>query len=264
MHHRLFKKFIKHFWKGLQVRKDEEKIKKMREGGRIAASILRKVLVSVKPGVTTQELDKYAEDLCHKEGVLPAFKGYQDFPATLCVGPNDTVVHGIPGTTGLKEGDIVSIDFGIKYEGVYLDMARTVGVGKISSNAEKFIETVGKALENAIEEAKPGNTVGDIGYEIQSTVEEQGYSVVREMVGHGVGYKLHEEPMIPGYGNPGEGEALYEGQTLAIEAIVNQGSYEITISRKDGWTTKTKDGKLSALFENTVVVLEKPEILTPV
>ncbi|MBN1619028.1 type I methionyl aminopeptidase [Candidatus Dojkabacteria bacterium] len=241
---------------------DKKKIEQMRIGGKIASQILKKVMDEVKPGITTEELDNFAEYLCDKNNVVPAFKGYDGFPNVLCVGPNDTVVHGIPDDRKLKEGDIVSIDFGIKYKDVILDMARTVGVGKISKDSQKFLNIVNESLQNAINQAKPGNTVGDIGFAIQSTVEKYGYSVVREMVGHGVGYKLHEEPMIPGYGLKGEGDVLSEGQTIAIESIINMGRPEISFSKIDGWTTKTKDGKLSALFENTIAVFEKPEVIT--
>lgn len=242
--------------------RDEEKIEKMRKGGQIAAEIFQKVLEKVEIGVKTSEIDKYAEKLCKDYSVKPAFKGYKGFPAVLCVGPNDTVVHGIPNGEPLEEGDIVSFDFGIIYEDVYLDMARTVGVGEISPSAQKFIDITQKALNKAIKKAKPGKTTGDIGHAIQSTVEANGYSVVRQMVGHGIGYKLHEEPAVPGFGLPGSGSLLYDGQTLAVEAIINEGISEITISQEDGWTTKTKDGMLSALFENTIVVGKKSEILT--
>jgi len=172
-------------------------------------------------------------------------------------------VHGIPDDTPLNDGDIVSIDFGIIYDGVYLDMARTVPVGAISSKVSAFVSTVEAALTAGCEAARVGNTVGDIGHAISSVAEAKGYSVVREMVGHGVGYKLHEDPMVPGYGRKEEGARLYAGQTLAIEAIINEGTSEIAISTADGWTSRTKDGKLSALFENTVCVLEESEILTP-
>lgn len=242
---------------------NHEKIKTMREGGELTASILSQVLDEVKPGVTTQQLDEMAEALCKENNVDPAFKGYQGFPAVLCVGPNDRVVHGIPDDTPLKEGDILSIDFGIIYEGHYLDMARTVGVGEIEDDVAHFLHIVSQSLDNGIAVARPGNSVGDIGNAIQTTVENEGYSVVREMVGHGVGENLHEQPSIPGYGFPGRGAKLRKGQTIAIEAIINQGDYEIDVSQKDHWTTWTKDGKLSALFENTVAVFDQPEVLTP-
>lgn len=243
--------------------RDEEKIEKMRHGGRILVDIMKSLVSMVQPGVTTKELDVYAEKLCKKEKVKPAFKGYENYPATICVGPNDVVVHGIPDDKELEEGDIVSIDMGIVYKGVILDMARTVPVGSVAKDVRIFLETVEEALKNACTEAKIGNSIGDIGHAIESTVVPAGYSVVREMVGHGVGYALHEEPMIPGYGSPGKGSELYDGQTLAIEAIINEGAPRISISKDDGWTSRTKDGKLSALFENTVLVSKESEILTP-
>lgn len=234
----------------------------MREGGRIIAGIMKEIISHVEPGVTTLQLDRLAESLCEENGVKPAFKGYEDFPNTLCVGTNDIVVHGIPDNIPLEEGDILSIDMGIVYKKVYLDMARTIGVGVIDAKTKSFINTCRICLDNASSVAIPGNRVGDIGHEIQSTAEGKGYSVVREMVGHGVGERLHEEPMIPGRGEQNTGGLLYEGQTLAIEAIINEGGPEIDISKKDGWTSRTKDGSLSALFENTVVVAQQPEILT--
>jgi methionyl aminopeptidase len=242
---------------------DTKKIEKMREGGQLTADILRQVLDRVKPGITTLELDEFAEALCKKNNVVPAFKGYRGFPAVLCVGPNDNVVHGIPNKSALKEGDIISVDFGIIYEDYYLDMARTVSVGGIGDSTQTFVDTVKLALEKAVKLAIPGNTIGHLGNAIESTVKQAGYSVVREMVGHGVGENLHEDPSIPGYGKPGRGPKLKKGQTIAIEAIINQGGPEIDLSKEDNWTTKTKDGKLSALFENTVAVFDKPEVLTP-
>lgn len=243
---------------------DKKKIKNMREGGEIVVEIFRSIVAGVKPGVTTAQLDAEAESLCRKYKVKPAFKGYMGFPAVLCVGPNDVVVHGIPDDRELVDGDILSVDFGIVYKDVYLDMARTLCIGKVSRSAKKFVRTVELALNNAVKVAVTGNTLGDIGQAIQSTVEKEGYSVVREMVGHGVGYKLHESPLIPGYGTAGEGDKLKKGQTIAIEAIINEGGCEIEVSKKDNWTTRTGDGKLSALFENTVLVMEKAEVLTPV
>lgn len=240
----------------------EYRNKLMRKAGVIAASILQEVCSKATVGVSLLELDELAESLCYKNDVIPGFKGYEGFPNTLCVGVNDVVVHGIPDNYRLKSGDIVSLDFGLIYKKVYSDTAYTVMIGEVDPETTKFVDTVEKSLYKGIEQAVTGNRVGDIGSAIQSTVEAQGYSVVREMVGHSVGYELHEEPFIPGYGTQGKGEKLYEGQTLAIETIINQGKPAITISKKDGWTSKTKDGKLSALFEHTVIVGKKPEILT--
>lgn len=242
---------------------ESRKTQKMTEGGEILAKIMQRLLDKVRPGVDTLSLDLLAEELCRENNVIPAFKGYQDFPATICVGPNDVVVHGIPDDIALRRGDIVSVDMGIIYKGYYLDMARTVGVGEISPEKCEFIDITRRALEFACIAAVTGNTVGDIGHAIESTVTKHGYSVVREMVGHGVGKKLHEPPQIPGYGIPGEGDRLQAGQTIAIEAIINEGDPAIVISAKDGWTARTKDGKLSALFENTVLVSEEAVVLTP-
>ena len=242
---------------------DAEKIERMRQGGVIIVKILKELVEAVTPGIKTKQLDTLAERLCKENHVRPAFKGYRKYPATICIGPEDIVVHGIPGNRVLNDGEIVSIDFGIIFNDVYLDMARTVPVGNVSEESAGFLKTCEEALVQGCLAARVGNTVGDIGYAINSVIESGGYSVVREMVGHGVGRKLHEDPMIPGFGKKGSGDALYEGQTLAIEAIINQGSSEIEISRDDGWTSWTKDGMLSALFENTVLVSKESEILTP-
>lgn len=241
---------------------DIDKIEKMRKAGEILSVILADISSMAKPGVSLLEIDNRAEELCKQYDVKPAFKGYDGFPKTVCVGVNDVVVHGIPNEYILKEGDIVSLDMGIKYKGVFSDSAVTVGIGKISDIAQKLINATKQAVLNGIKEAKPGKRVGDIGYAMQTTVEKQGFSVVVEMTGHGVGYELHETPFIPGYGERGTGERLYEGQTLAIEAIINEGKPDIRISREDGWTSTTKDGKLSALFEHTVVVGKEPLVLT--
>ncbi len=238
------------------------KNKFMRKAGSITALILKKVCSEAKKGVSLQELDQYAEGLCKENDVKPAFKGYEGFPSTICVGLNDVVVHGIPNDYKLQDGDIVSIDFGVIYKDkAYGDSAYTVIVGETDEETQKFVDTVKTSLYAAIKQAIPGSHIGDIGYAIQTTVEEKGYSVVREMTGHGIGFNLHEEPFIPGYGEKGRGYELYQGQTIAIESIINQGSAEIDFG-DDGWTTTTKDGKLSVLFEHTILVDKKPEILT--
>ncbi|MCC7289935.1 type I methionyl aminopeptidase [bacterium] len=241
---------------------DIEKIEKMGIAGDILSNILKKLSDKAGIGVRLDEIDDLAETLCKQNGVLPAFKGYENFPKAVCIGVNNVVVHGIPNEDTLKDGDIVSIDMGIKYQDVYSDCAVTVGVGKISANAQKLLEITKKAAMDAIKEAKPGKRVGDLGFAMQNAAESNGFSVVREMTGHGIGTALHEEPYIPCYGIKGQGERLYEGQTLAIEAIVNEGSPDIRISRDDGWTSTTKDGMLSALFEHTIVVGKQPQILT--
>lgn len=243
---------------------DAEKISKMREAAVICSAIYKEIIEHTQPGVTTKELDELAEALCYKYDVLPAFKGYEGFPATICVSPEDIVVHGIPDGTKLKNGELLGIDMGVKYKDVYSDMSMTVAVGGKYGNRDaiNLVEATKEATLAGIAAAVPGNTVGDIGHAMQSVIESNGYSVVKEMVGHGIGRELHEDPYIPGYGKPGKGEVLYKGQTIAIEAIVNQGSDEIFIDSDDGWTAFTGDGKLSAIFEHTVVVDDIPEILT--
>ena len=235
----------------------------MAKAGYILSSIESALQAMVKPGISTLEIDQRAFDLAKKENVEVAFLGYQDYPANCCFGVNDTVVHGIPSENEiLEEGDIISIDFGIKYKGFYSDRAITVGVGKIHQNARKLIETTRESLYNAIDEAVEGNTIGDIGNAIESTVKQKGFSVVKPLVGHGIGKNLHEMPNVPGYGIPGKGIELRNGMTIAIEAIINEGSDEIFFL-DDGWTTKTEDGKLSAIFEHTVLVgKNKAKILT--
>ena len=241
---------------------DAKKIKKMEEAAEIHHRIFREITSMAKAGVSLLEIDNEAEKLCRQNSVIPAFKNYEGFPSSVCVGVNDIVVHGIPDEYVLEDGDIVSLDFGIKYQDVFSDCAVTVAVGDVSPAVKEFLETTKRAVLNAVKVAIPGNHVGDIGSAIQETAEKAGYSVVREMVGHGVGYNLHEDPYIPGYGEKGRGSELYRGQTLAIEAIINMGARDIVISADDGWTTWTKDGMLSALFEHTVVVDRTPRILT--
>jgi methionyl aminopeptidase len=224
---------------------DKEKISKMQKAADILSEILREVASNAKEGVSLLELDHLAEELCRKNNVEPAFKGYEGFPATLCTGVNDVVVHGIPDEYVLEAGDIV-----------------TVTIGEVDKETKRLLEATKNAVLAGTKMAKPGNRTGDIGNAMQKVVEKEGFTVVREMTGHGIGYKLHEDPYIPGFGEPGTGDILEKGEVIAIEAIVNQGSREIVISREDRWTTFTKDGMLSALFEHTVVVDENPVILT--
>lgn len=243
--------------------KERLKIEKMRKGGKILAKIVKEIVVSIAEGVSTYKLDVLALDLCKKYNVKPAFLHYKGYPATACFGVNDTVVHGISSKNEvLKKGDIISVDMGVIYKGYYTDKAVTVGVGKISKEASRLINATRDCLYAAIRKVKAGNTIGDLGHAIQSVAELAGFSVVKQMVGHGVGKALHEEPKIPGFGNPDEGVELKKGMTLAIEAIINQGKDGIRFL-SDGWTTKTIDGKLSAIFEDTVLVKKKgAEVLT--
>ncbi len=243
------------------ILKSQDEIKIMAEAGKILSDIEEEIADLVEIGISTEELDQKANDLCKKNNVKPAFLGYRGFPKTLCVGVNDVVVHGIPSESEvLEEGDIISIDMGVIYEDYYSDRAVTVGVGEISKEASKFLEISKEALYKAIKEATVRKTLGDIGNAIQTTLNQGGYSVVRQMVGHGIGKNLHEEPHVPGFGTPGEGMKLESGMTIAIEIIANEKGSEI-VFEKDGWTTRTKDGSLSALFEHTIAVTEKEALI---
>lgn len=243
--------------------KSEDEIEIMRQAGEILALIEEEVASLVNEGVSTYWLDQRARELYKKHDVKPAFLNYRGYPATTCFGVNDVVVHGIPSREEvLKDGDIVSIDMGLIYKGYYSDRAVTVKVGEISQEAEKLINITRDCLYAAIGQAVTGNRIGDISNAIQTLAEMAGFSVVKQLVGHGIGKNLHEEPQIPGFGEGGTGEELREGMTFAIETIINEGRDEINFL-EDGWTTKTVDGKLSALFEHTIVVREgKAEILT--
>ena len=245
------------------VRKSQGELEAMREGGRITAACLRMLSGSVRPGVTTRELDSLAEEFIHDHGGRPEFKGYQGFPASICASPNAMIVHGIPGPYRLKEGDIISLDVGVRYEGFVTDSATTVAVGEVPRETTRLLETTRRALEAATEQARPGNHLGDIGHAIQSLAESRGYGVVRDLVSHGVGRKMHEDPQIPNYGRPGTGPRLLSGMTFAIEPMITQGSYEIRLSEWDGWSIYTADGSLAAHFEHTIAVTDEgPWVLT--
>lgn len=247
--------------------KSAEDIAVIAEGGKLIGRILREVGAAAKPGVSTADLNMLAEKKILAVGGIPAFKGYgpknNPFPAALCTSVNDAVVHGIPSKTAiLKDGDIVSLDIGMEYKGLFTDTAITVGVGKISAEAERLLRATEKALTAAIAAAQVGKTTGDIGAATQAVIDAAGFSVVRDLVGHGVGYEVHEDPQVPGYGRPGSGTELKAGMVLAIEPMVNVGSYRIAAD-DDGWTIRTSDGMLSAHFEHTVAITEKgPVILT--
>jgi len=245
------------------VRKSQAELEAMREGGRITAACLRMLSGSVRPGVTTRELDSLAEEFIHDHGGRPEFKGYQGFPASICASPNAMIVHGIPGPYRLKEGDIISLDVGVRYEGFVTDSATTVAVGEVPLETTRLLETTRRALEAATEQARPGNHLGDIGHAIQSLAESRGYGVVRDLVSHGVGRKMHEDPQIPNYGRPGTGPRLLSGMTFAIEPMITQGSYEIRLSEWDGWSIYTADGSLAAHFEHTIAVTDEgPWVVT--
>lgn len=242
--------------------KTPEEIKLMREAGSILASVLEELRTKVAPGVTTEELDLYAEESIIKKGGLPAFKGYQGFPKTLCTSINEEVVHSIPKNITLKDGDIISIDCGVIYKGYYSDAAITVKVGEVKENIKKFIKIGEKSLMAGIREARPGNHIGDISNAIQTTIEKNGYSVVRDLVGHGVGKNLHEEPQIPNFGTKGKGPEIKPGMTFAIEIMTNMGGPDI-ITLQDGWTIVTRDNSLSMQAEHTVLITKNGnEILT--
>jgi len=228
---------------------------------KIVAEVLLKLRDYIKPGVSASYLDKIAERHILSKGGLPAFKGYRGYPATLCVSVNNEVVHGLPSSTKiLKEGDIVSIDVGVKYKGYYGDGAWTFPVGNISEEARKLIEVTRKALDLAISTAKAGVTIGDIGVTVQEYVESEGFSVVRDYAGHGIGRELHEFPQVPNFGKRGKGPVLEEGMVLAIEPMVNAGGYEVEVL-SDGWTVVTKDGSLSAHFEHTILVRREDALI---
>ena len=241
-----------------------EEIDKLRKAGQLVAKTLRELGGAVRPGVTTSELDQLAESFIRDHGAEPAFKGYRGFPASICPSVNDEVVHGIPGSRLLREGDIVGMDVGVKLDGFYGDAALTFPVGEVSDEARRLLEVTREALMLGIAQARAGNRVGDISSAVQTCVEGHGYSVVRALVGHGIGREMHEEPAVPNFGPAGRGPRLMTGLVLAIEPMVNIGGFEV-VTRSDGWTVATKDGTLSAHFEHTVAVgPEGPEILSVV
>ncbi|MBA1336384.1 MAG: Methionine aminopeptidase [Firmicutes bacterium] len=244
------------------ILKSPTEIEIMKTAGRIVAETLEKLKEVIKPGITTKELDQMAEEFIVKSGAVPAFKGYRGFPASICTSINNQVVHGIPGLNRLENGDIVSIDIGTIYNGYYGDAAVTFGVGKISKDAEKLIDITKESLFKGIEKAVEGNRLSDISHAVQKFVEENGFSVVRDYVGHGIGQNMHEDPQVPNFGLPGKGPRLKEGMVLAIEPMVNQGSYHVR-TLMDNWTVVTADGSLSAHYEHTVAITgEGPLILT--
>lgn len=243
--------------------KSERELDLMRVAGRAVAQILSELVDMTQPGISTGELDKYAESRCKELKVHPAFKGYHGFPATVCISVNDEVVHGIPSPKRiLREGDIVGLDFGVSYQGWYGDSARTVAVGQVSQAAQQLMDVTRESLLKGIEQCRAGNRVFDIGHAIQNYVEGYGYGVVREFVGHGIGKSLHEEPQVPNYGPKGKGTLLKVGMVVAIEPMINAGGHQVKVL-SDGWTAVTVDHSLSAHFEHTVAITDHgPEILT--
>jgi methionyl aminopeptidase len=242
--------------------RDQNEIKAIRESAQLVAKTLELLGREVRAGVSTAELDRIAEAFIRSQGARPAFKGYRGFPASICPSINEEVVHAIPGDRRLKDGDVISIDVGVEKDGYYGDAARTFTVGESDEKVRRLLEVTKEALHKGIEQARAGKRVGDISHAIQSHVESNGYSVVRELVGHGIGRAMHEEPNVPNYGPPDRGPRLMAGQEIAIEPMVNIGGPEV-LTQPDGWTVVTKDGSLSAHFEHTVVVGEQgPEILS--
>ena len=242
--------------------KNERDLVLMRKACKITAAARALAGEMVRPGVTTKQIDKAVYDYIVSQGARPSFLNYHGFPASTCISVNDCVIHGIPGGYVLKEGDIVSVDVGAYYQGYHGDCAATFACGAISAEAQKLIDVTKQSFFEGIRFATQGHRVSDISHAIQTYVESNGYSVVRSFVGHGVGAQLHEEPEVPNFGAPGRGPRLIRGMTLAIEPMVNAGSYDVRVL-KDGWTTVTSDGKLSAHYENTVLITDgEPEILT--
>ena len=247
------------------VLKTSRELRLMKEAGAIAAGALKAAGDAVEPGITTYELDRIAHKFIKDAGAYPTFLGYNGYPAAACISINDVVIHGIPSKKQtVKAGDIVSIDIGATFNGYVGDNAATFAAGGISPEAKRLSDTTREALYKGIEAAVAGNRLGDIGHAVQSYCEERGYSVVRTFTGHGVGTQMHEDPSVPNFGTPGRGLRLVPGMTIAIEPMVNMGTHEVT-QLSDGWTIKTKDGRLSAHFEHTIAITaDGPVILTKV
>ena len=245
-------------------KRSENEIKMISKSCQIVADTIDMLSEFVVPGVLISELDRKAENFITSRGARPAFKGYMGFPSTLCISIEDAVVHGIPGDIELKEGQIVGIDCGAELNGYYGDHAKTFSVGEISDEKKRLMNITEESLYKGIEKAVPGNFVGDIGHAVQTHAESNGFSVVRELVGHGIGKNLHEEPQVPNYGTPSQGYKLHTGMCIAIEPMINLGGREI-YTAKDGWTILTADGKASAHFEHTIAILnDGPKILSKV
>ncbi|MFN8204710.1 MAG: type I methionyl aminopeptidase [Solirubrobacteraceae bacterium] len=245
------------------IRKSPEEIEKMAAAGEIHRRTMKLLEGKVRPGVTTRELDQAAEKFIRSQGAAPSFKGYRGFPGSICVSPNSMVVHGIPGGYTLERGDILSVDIGVTLDGWVADGARTFAVGPISPVARKLLDVTERSLHEGAAQAKPGNRLGDISHAIQTTVEAEGLSIVRSLVGHGIGRDMHEDPQIPNFGEPGRGPLLEEGMVLAIEPMTTAGRHPVRMGT-DGWAIYSQDGSLAAHFEFTVAVTaDGPRILTP-
>ena len=244
------------------VRKSADEIDTMARAGRVVAETLALMGETIRPGISTRELDDLAEELIRSRGGVPTFKGYRGFPASICASPNDMVVHGIPGGYRVREGDLLTVDVGVTLEGFVADSAYTFAVGEVGEEAERLLAVCQAALAAGIAEARDGNHVGDISAAVQRVTEEAGFSVIKSLVGHGVGRSMHEEPQVPNYGRPGRGPKLATGMTIAIEPMITAGGEEVAVA-DDDWSISTVDGSLSAHFEHTVAVTENgPRILT--
>jgi methionyl aminopeptidase len=244
------------------IRKSASEIELMQRAGRVVVDTLALIGDHVRPGATTAELDALADEFIRVHGGVPTFKGYRGYPASICTSPNDMIVHGIPGPYALEEGDILSVDVGVTLDGYVGDSSYTFAVGRIEPDAERLLEVCQDALAAGIEQCQPGGRLSDISHAIQRVTEENGYSVVRALVGHGVGRSMHEDPQIPNFGPPGRGPELAPGMVFAIEPMINAGEPDITVE-DDQWSIRTADGSLSAHFEHTVAVTEEgPRILT--
>jgi len=238
------------------IYKTEPEIAAMKRSSRIVAKVLAELKMMIKPGVSTKMLDDYAEKRTRELGAVPAFKGYRGYPAALCASVNEEIIHGIPSSRALKDGDIIGLDFGVLCDGFYGDAAVTVPVGEVSLRAQELIAAAEKAFYKGIEQLKKGNRISDVSHAIQTFVETQGFSVIRSFVGHGIGHSLHEEPQVPNFGLPGRGPKIKEGLTLAVEPMIALGDWQEEIL-EDGWTAVTKDRSLSAHFEHTVALTDR-------
>jgi methionyl aminopeptidase len=244
------------------IRKAAAEIERMARAGAVVADTLALIGERARPGVTTEELDSLADEFIRSHGGVPTFKGYRGYPASICTSPNDMVVHGIPGLYALDDGDILSVDVGVTLDGFVADSASTFGIGEISADAERLLEGCQAALASGIEQCRVGNHLSDISHAIQRETESRGFSVVRSLVGHGVGRSMHEEPQIPNFGEPGRGPLLSTGMTFAIEPMINAGGSDVVL-HEDQWSISTADSSLSAHFEHTVAITEEgPQILT--
>lgn len=244
------------------IRKSQAEIEKMARAGKVVRGCLDLLAQEIRPGITTKELDRLAEKFIRAKGGVPTFKGYRGFPGSICASPNDMVVHGIPGRTRLREGDILGVDVGVTMEGYIADAAATFAVGEVSESARDLLRVTEESLFRGIAQCQVGNRVGDISHAVQAHAEAHGLSVVESMVGHGVGRDMHEDPQVPNFGQPGQGPELRDGMVLAIEPMINVGGFEVEMG-DDSWAIYTKDGSLSAHFEHTVAITKKgPRILT--